>query len=568
MWPARYSLGVLPLVMAAYQAVLRRNHGVNAMLRRLMTTIAALGFGLGFLTGASAADLPAAAPYTKAPAMPAATASWTGFYVFGGGGGGLWNADSVTTTNTVGFAPIVANEVRIGGNGAFGTVGAGYDWQFNSNWVAGIFADGQFGSLRGSISNVDISFAGRETLRDTWAVGARLGYLVAPNVYSYVNAGYTGSNWSGSTLTSQFAPPNNNPGTLTTPSFTSNGWFVGGGVENSLNIFGISTPGLFMKTEYRAAYFGSKTLPQTPSQDLINFESNVVLAPFVGAPSGTFKPFVQTISTSLVYRFNSTGSAFAADLPERGYTKAPRMPEANWTGFYAFGGAGGGLWNANGVTTSNFVGVPPFVASEARTGGNGAFGTVGAGYDWQFNRSWVAGIFADGQFGNLRGSISNTTLSFAGPETLRDTWAVGARLGYLVAPNVFSYVNAGYTGSDWSGSTLAGQFTLAAFNFPGTLTTPSFTSNGWFVGGGVENSLNIFGISAPNLFMKTEYRAAYFGSKTLPQTPSADLIAFQGVLFGSTFAGTASGTFKPLAQTISTSLVYRFNWGGPLVAKY
>jgi len=27
-------------------------------------------------------------------------------------------------------------------------------------------------------------------------------------------------------------------------------------------------------------------------------------------------------------------------------------------------------------------------------------------------------------------------------------------------------------------------------------------------------------------------------------------------------------SFKPLVQTISTSLVYRFNWGGPVVAKY
>ena len=26
--------------------------------------------------------------------------------------------------------------------------------------------------------------------------------------------------------------------------------------------------------------------------------------------------------------------------------------------------------------------------------------------------------------------------------------------------------------------------------------------------------------------------------------------------------------FKPLVQTVSTSLVYRFNWTGPAVAKY
>src|SRR5271169_2184773 len=380
-------------------------------MKKLVSALIAVA---AFSGSALAADLPAIAPYTKAPVMPASTSGWTGFYVFGGAGGGIWNADSVTTTNVVGFAPFVGTEVRTGGNGAFGTVGAGYDWQFNRSWVTGIFADGQFGSLRGSISNTDFGFAGLETLRDTWAVGARVGYLVAPNVYSYVNAGYTGSNWSGSALSSQFAPPNTIlAGTLTTPSFTSNGWFVGGGVENSLNIFGISTPGLFMKTEYRAAYFGSKTVPETPSANLITSLANNAGVTLASNPSGTFKPLAQTISTSLVYRFNSTGSAFAADLPARGYTKAPGMPAANWTGFYAFGGGGGGLWNAGSVTTTNEVGgAPPTIATEARTGGHGAFGTLGAGYDWQFNRAWVAGIFADGQFGSLRGSISNTTFSF------------------------------------------------------------------------------------------------------------------------------------------------------------
>ena len=43
-----------------------------------------------------------------------------------------------------------------------------------------------------------------------------------------------------------------------------------------------------------------------------------------------------------------TGSAFAADLPAR-YTKAPApvIPVYNWTGFYIFGGGGGGLWAAD-----------------------------------------------------------------------------------------------------------------------------------------------------------------------------------------------------------------------------
>ena len=71
------------------------------------------------------------------------------------------------------------------------------------------------------------------------------------------------------------------------------------------------------------------------------------------------------------------------------------------------------------------------------------------------------GVFADGQFGSLKGSIQDLGLGITGSEKMKDAWAAGARLGYLVAPNVLSYVNAGYTGTYWSGSTL-----LVGVNWP------------------------------------------------------------------------------------------------------
>ncbi len=44
--------------------------------------------------------------------------------------------------------------------------------------------------------------------------------------------------------------------------------------------------------------------------------------------------------------------AFAADLAPRAYTKAPPMVMApSWTGFYIFGGVGGGVWDANNTVT-------------------------------------------------------------------------------------------------------------------------------------------------------------------------------------------------------------------------
>ena len=60
--------------------------------------------------------------------------------------------------------------------------------------------------------------------------------------------------------------------------------------------------------------------------------------------------------------------------------------------------------------------------------------------------------------------------------------------------------------------------TLEAAGGPVRTYTPSFHRDGWFVGGGVENNLNIFGISAPGWFMKTEYRSAYYDAHNLPET--------------------------------------------------
>ena len=130
---------------------------------------------------------------------------------------------------------------------------------------------------------------------------------------------------------------------------------------------------------------------------------------------------------------------------------------------------------------------------------------------------------------------------------MRDSWAAGVRLGYLVAPNVLSYLNAGYSGSQWSGVSAVNTFT----GLPAGGHTNAFTRNGFFFGGGVENSLNIFGINSPGWFMKTEYRSAYYDRKAINL-----LVDGTNALVG------LDVHFKPWVQTVSTSLVYRFNWGG------
>jgi outer membrane immunogenic protein len=243
-------------------------------------------------------------------------------------------------------------------------------------------------------------------------------------------------------------------------------------------------------------------------------------------------------------------AASAADMPARVYSKAPApmVVAPSWTGFYISGGGGYGLWNADTTTVDPVTGLCVLCTNQ-RQGGSGYFGTVGAGYDVQFSGSWVAGIFADGQFGNLKGTIQDQTSLISGQEKLQTSYAAGVRLGYLVAPNVLSYVNGGYSGSQWSGTSMA--FTAGGGATP--FTTPSFHRDGWFIGGGIENSLGFF---SPSLFMKTEYRVADYGRATLADTSLVPVAALDSI------------TFKPWVQTVSTSLVYRFNWSGPIAARY
>ena len=250
-----------------------------------------------------------------------------------------------------------------------------------------------------------------------------------------------------------------------------------------------------------------------------------------------------------------TTAASAADLQP--YVKAPPpiAPAYNWTGFYVFGGGGGGLWAADQHVQDTFSGTPFTI--DQRQGGSGWFGTVGLGYDWQFNQSWVAGVFADGQFGSIRGTLQDPFNFISQEQKLEDSWAVGVRFGWLVAPNVLSYVNGGYSGSHWGQS----EFFDTNSGLPVGLHTASYNRNGWFIGGGVENSLNIFGFAAPGWFMKTEYRAAFYNAKTQDEL-------VDGTNIPPTAPFNDSIRSNNWNQTISTSLVYRFNWGGPVVAKY
>ena len=82
------------------------------------------------LTGSAVAADMAPRTYAKAAPMPVAVASWTGCYIAGGGGYGLWNQENTTYDVSTLPRTQVTGTTTAGGRGYFGTVGGGCDYQF------------------------------------------------------------------------------------------------------------------------------------------------------------------------------------------------------------------------------------------------------------------------------------------------------------------------------------------------------------------------------------------------------------------------------------------------------
>jgi outer membrane immunogenic protein len=246
-----------------------------------------------------------------------------------------------------------------------------------------------------------------------------------------------------------------------------------------------------------------------------------------------------------------TGSASAADLGARPYTKAPAAipaPVASWTGCYIGAGGGGAYTNNdhNDFITATRVAAGPSLT----TGARGWFGTVGAGCDYQFDR-WVVGVFGDYDFMDVKGDISTfgtTFPSLVGSQKQDWQWAVGGRVGYVLVPQLLTYISGGYTQAHWKSTN------LSAFGAAVPVAVlPGSTKGGWFIGAGDEYALNFL----PGLFWKTEYRYSEFDRANVTINDTA------GVPTG------FSETQKFREHSVRSELVYRFNWGGaPVAARY
>src|SRR5882757_7958010 len=146
-----------------------------------------------------------------------------------------------------------------------------------------------------------------------------------------------------------------------------------------------------------------------------------------------------------------SGSAFAADLDARTYTKAPAVaPISNWSGLYVGGNLGYGWGDGN--TDFSFLPTPEFFGNNntsLRARSSGVTGGAQFGYNWQIG-SLVTGLEADIQGSGIKGSalavptITGTTIPSEGEIISTEhklSWfgTIGGRLGVTVTPDLVLY---------------------------------------------------------------------------------------------------------------------------------
>ena len=245
-------------------------------------------------------------------------------------------------------------------------------------------------------------------------------------------------------------------------------------------------------------------------------------------------------------------SASAADLPARSYTKAPPMVAAyTWTGCYV-GVEGGGIWGRgnqfqNDPAASAIVvaaGGAPTLGLPQTSGihpnGGLAGGTVGCNY--QFGGNWVIGLEGDVSWTNASGTSSGIApFGVATPFQTSQRWmdTVRGRIGYAWdRVLVYGTGGAAFTGEHVQVCT------------PGALCgSGTSTVTGWAAGAGVEWAF------WQNWSAKLEYLHADFGTTGYGRF----------VLPGGFYAA-RNVTLRD--DLVRVGVNYRFDWGGPVVARY
>ena len=199
-----------------------------------------------------------------------------------------------------------------------------------------------------------------------------------------------------------------------------------------------------------------------------------------------------------------TNHAVADGMPRGAPVASVVCCAPNWTGPYIGLGVGG-AFTTHDRSAKDIVDDygTPYVTNlfGDHDGRSHAFGTVTLGYDHQFGR-WVAGVFADYDFGNRNGH--NNPADTGGFYDMRlsqkdgHAWSIGGRLGVLSSPSTLLFVSAG-----WTQVSTEADLSFVFDNTERRLTLDK-ERDGWFVGAGIETQLGWLGNGGFSL--RGEYR--------------------------------------------------------------
>lgn len=536
----------------------------------------------------------AAMPAYKAQPVVAAAAPWSGFYAGLGVGTRSAVIDSSVTSATTNFGGGDVTNLLIPPNCRNSPPGPcpggealdnmafrlspylGYNWQFASQWLAGIEGDFGFASASRTLSGMyypggsanlmpgsgDSSFS----VKTGWdaSIRARLGFLPTPTFMVYATGGpawlhleqtsncpttpffFCGS----ATLpvgnnNAAIVFPTNGPASIT-DSTTRLGWTAGAGTEMMLGGNWIA------RAEYRFADFGTWsptdvrtcTSPGTTGCGIV--AQTVTDAVHVRTHTATF---------GLAYKFDWGGGAGPSNAYAQAagpmFYKAAPAPVVSWSGPYLGLGVGTRSAIVDGAVPSAFTTAGVFAAVSwtgpttcgAGTGtvcpGGESFDNTAfrlspyLGYNWQIGSQWLAGLEGDWGWANASRSLNGVWYPGGSPNffqgqgdtsfSVKTTWdaSIRARLGFLVTPTFQVY---GTGGPAW-------------IHVEQTSTCPTFASSNYcgsgfaqpqlpldnFTPASITNSTTRLGWTAGagaemmlwrNWIARAEYRYADFGTWT------------------------------------------------------
>lgn len=359
---------------------------------------------------------------------------------------------------------IVENEEEelLSGDGFFGEISAGYDYMFSERFLVGAFIDARYG---GQESSLTVPPAVEISITQTYGfdAGLRAGYLVNPSSLAYVLGGYSWQRFEGEINVSGV-------GTVESDDADGDGFTLGAGLETVVG--GNWT----IKNEYRYASYS------------------------VDDEFGTGDIDTHTYRIGVNYRFGAEG----------GSESTFEGPVYSWTGFYI----GAQVGAAAAIDELTIVGAP---LTFDGPGGDGGWGSLNVGYDYEFGGMWVAGVQAGARYMSL-----DTTFDDDFSLDRDYGFDLLARVGVKVNESALAYVIGGYTHQHFEFNVEGDQF--------------DWNDGGYTIGAGLETAVT------ENLALNFEYRFSQFDD----HDPLEDV---------------APGVFnyEPRFHTFGVGLKYKFN---------